>query len=148
MTTPAPMENAVRPFASVPIHPPATSLPAPVPPGVVECKLGGSGGTTTSFSFEGQTGKVTSGDSLKESSRSSTNVRVENPDDPSQFVEFCRADRITLKPKMPDPPRQSSFDPEGGAHGDSVDRTATTYEFQYPTERTCVSREPPKGGNC
>lgn len=144
------MENTVRPFTAIPVHPsPSANLVAPLPPGVVECKLGGSGGTTTTFSFNGQTGQVINGNDYKESSRSSSQVRVENPDDPTQYVTFCRADRITMKPPQTTPARTSSFDPTGGLHADSGDRQSSTYEYQYPTdEKTCVQRDPPKGGKC
>lgn len=146
------MENTIRPFAPVPIHPLAAYMPAPIPEGVVECKLGGSGGTTTSFSFDGQTGEVKNAADFKESSRSSSKVRVENSEDPTQFVEFCRADSVKFKQtqaKPSAPSRTSSFDPAGGLHGNSQDRDSSTYEFQYPKdEKTCVSREPPRGGKC
>src|SRR5262245_25496569 len=102
MTTP--MEVTVRPFAQVPIHPDQTTLPARVPAEVIDCHLGGEGGTTTSFSLGGLKIKVINrNETFKESGRKSTNVRVENPDDSSQFVEFCRADSVSLTSKNDTP---------------------------------------------
>jgi hypothetical protein len=148
-TRAAPMENTIRPFAPVDFIPAISNLPARVPDGIVECKLGGSGGTTTTFTFEGSGFETIKSEQYKESNRASTKVRVENPDDPSQFVEFCRADKITLTSKKQQEtiPRTSSYDTTGGYHGEGG-RTTREYEFQYPSDRTCRSREPPKGGKC
>lgn len=144
MTT---MEDTVRPFASVAFMPGSTTLPYKRPANFIECKLGGSGGTSTSFSMESYgTEYKRAKDEFKESSRKSTLVRVENPDDASQYVEFCRADEITLtsKDKSKQKQRTSSYDLSGGMHGD--DRQHRKYEYQYPNNRDCKSREPPLGG--
>ena len=90
------MENTIRPFAPVAFLPASSRLPSRLPEGIVQCKLGGSGGTTTSFSFEGSGFQFINNESYKESGRTSTNVRVENPEDPGQYVEFCRADKVSL----------------------------------------------------
>jgi hypothetical protein len=166
------MENTVRPFTPVQIHPAASNMSAPLPPGVVECSLGGSGGTTTSFSYNGQTGEVkTEGTNWKETGRTSTAVRIENPEDSSQYVDMCRADKITMQPTdqqqaPPNPPTQSSYklpDYVGAAlakKGISY-RPQSQYEYQYPKQdnestppasdpKTCnpPPRDPPRGGKC
>jgi hypothetical protein len=149
MTTP--LENTVRPFAQLPIHPQRVVLPAPIAHAEIDCKLGGSGGTTTSFTLPTTSGRITtSQENYKESDRKSTLVRVENPDDPTQFVEFCRADKITLTKENkspPTPPRTSSYDLTGAMHG-GEDRTTRNYSYKYPTDKACTPRSPPKGGDC
>lgn len=151
MTTP--LENTLRPFAQLPIHPQQVVLRAGVVQSVIECRLGGAGGQTTSFTL-GTTGLkvVDSQENYKESGRKSTLVRVENPDDSSQFVEVCRADKITLtkENKGPqEPTRTSSYDVTGGMHGgDDKGRSTINQSYQYPEDKACIPRTPPKGGKC
>jgi hypothetical protein len=149
MTRFTPMEGLVRPFESPRITPLAgPNLVAPVPPGIVEAKLGGSGGRTTSFSLDEFGINSVKKDDFKESDRKSTLVRVENEDDPGQFVEFCRADKITLtrKENKTPPPKGSSYDVTGGQNPSASGKQ--NVEYQYPEEKTCKPKTPPKGGDC
>lgn len=151
------MENIIRPFSPVNIYP-ALQAPRETPevPGVVLCQLGGSGGTTTSISFNGEMQTIESEGSFKESGRESTKVQVSNPDDPDQFVEFCRADKINLTPTnkgAKKPPRTSSYDTTGGYHDmtgnmnhNAVGSGNRDYAFQYPKDTTCVSPAKPQKG--
>jgi hypothetical protein len=159
------MEVLVRPFAPIVIRPPATP---PTEAGVtqepIEFSLGGSGGRTMSLKTarDGGVVLVDNANKYKESSRESTKVRVENEDDPDQFVEFCRADKVQFTPvkKGQNPPSTSSYDTSGGYHSFSAsdpqgervarssdDTSTKEYNFKYPTDKkTCKSQnEPPKG---
>lgn len=151
------MENIVRPFSPVDIFP-ALQAPrdTPVTPGVINLELGGSGGTTISMSFDGENKAVNNDNKFKESARQSTKVHVANPDDPDQFVEFCRADKITLSPLNTDRKKAvtSSYDPSGGVHQFSQSNVSPQdnreYSFQYPDEnapsRACVTPAQPDRG--
>lgn len=156
------MEVIIRPFAPVVITPPAIAVRATglvVPP--VAFSFGGSGGRNMSITLDKK--RVVVADDkkqdLKESSRQSTKVKVVNPDDPSQFVEFCRADHITMRPKKEASPAPSathaSTDPaiianQGDvpgvlAHGAAND-APSSFDYKYPSDKTCKSpSEPPKG---
>lgn len=143
-----PMEGLVRPFQTLQIAPLSFNLESPPQPGIVECKLGGSGGTTTTFTLEGFGFFTDNVSDFKESDRKSTKVKVENEDDPDQFVEFCRADKITLSAKKGSdaPAKGSSYDPGGGTNPGS--RKKQNIEYQYPDEKSCKPKNPGKGGNC
>ena len=125
---------------------------APPAANLVHCKLGGSGGITQSVSFSGGSKAIPSrNDDYKESGRSSTNVRVENPDDSSQYVEFCRADSVTMTsrnrtPKAPT--RTSTYDLSGGMNGGGQKNQTSKFQYQYPEDKACTPRDPPKGGKC
>jgi hypothetical protein len=143
------LEDVVRPFALKNLLPSPTQLPQKAPEGFTDAALGGSGGTSVTyttdsagFSFENEE------DKFKESGRKSTLKRVENEDDPEQFIEFCRADKISLTPKQEanKPKRTSTYDTSGGG---GSNKRQLEYEFQYPDEPTCKSpSEPQSGGNC
>lgn len=148
------LEEVVRPFVrSFPS--PAAPLPLnytrPEVDGVIGVTLGGAGGRT--LQWTNSAGVIVKDDDNKfrESGRQSTKVRVENPDDSDQFVEFCRADRITLSPERnaKKPPRTSSYDPSGGYHdfGSGTGKTSDMeYNYKYPDDTTCQPTKPPKRG--
>lgn len=148
------MEGVVRPFETKgPFLQAPSRLPPPEVPGIVNVSLGGSGGTTTSFSLDTKGSYVQESQDYKESSRTSTNVRVEQDGNPDNFVEFCRADKIGLTSKDPKKPpaKASSYDPTGGAGnlgGANGGKDKRNYEFQYPEDKACTPKNPPKGGNC
>lgn len=141
------LENFVRPFAAPNISPPAIP-PQPLAPSIIDviCSLGGDGGQTVSVTYETEhSTMVVESNNYKESGRRSSKVHVENEDDPDQFVDFCRADKLSLtkKNKGSSASKQSSYDPGGSTASGSQ---ATNYSFEYPTEKTCKSKsEPPKG---
>lgn len=149
MTRFVPMEGLVRPFQTTSISPQALPFTAEaLDPAIIECKLGGNGGRTTSFSVNGDDAFVDTSKDFKESNRESTLVKVENEEDPDQFVEFCRADKITLtgKKKSSEAPRATSFDTESGTDPGSKDKQ--NIEYQYPPDKSCKPANPDKGGNC
>lgn len=139
------LENIIRPFSPVQVRPTIYApRPEPVLPGIKQVKLGGSGGKSVSFTFNNSGSVVDDNNKFQESSRKSSKVKIENEDDPDQFVEFCRADSITLRAKNKDsqPPRTSSYDTSGGTHdfGNNLDPSAggsQELNFQYPKEKTC-----------
>ena len=144
MTT---MEDTVRPFERVGFMPASIKLPFPsTPKNVVECKLGGSGGTSTSFQL-GSYGSVSKKDKdeWKESHRESEPKKVENEEDPEQYVEFCQAKEIefTRKDKSGETKRSSSYDLTGSMHDPTADKRK--YDLQYPEDGECTSREPDPG---
>lgn len=147
------LENVVRPFTALGITPPFVVLPAKTDETRVVCSLGGSGGRTVSWTFDGN-GHVIPSDTnrFKESSRTSESARVENPDDSTQFVEFCRATKINLTPQKTaqSAPRVSSYDTSGGYQ--NFTNTPNTkgaddrqYSFRYPKGGCGDSGAPPKG---
>lgn len=148
-------ESVVRPFAAETISPAARTLSDVVAPGVIACSLGGAGGRTVSWSFS-NTGSVVPSktERYRESSRSSVKRKVENPDDPSQFVEFCQATKINLSPdKEVGTPRTSTFDQSGGYHdlgnGDSSSqRAGREYTFNAPESKTCKENDGPPERGC
>jgi hypothetical protein len=151
------VENIVRPFTNydaLPFPLPATFPPSPGDD-VIDVALGGSGGRSVTWTYDGS-GSVILSDTnkYKEAGRKSTLVHVENPDDPDQFVEFCRADQVTLAPqKTKQPPiRTSSYDTSGGYHDLTGGQQPTAkaegnreYSFQYPKTTACKERVPDKG---
>lgn len=148
------LETFVRPFLPGLIHPPVIP-PSAVPEETenVFCSLGGSGGQSGSFSYDKFKVVIKEpANSFKESGRESTKVHVENQDDPDQFVEFCRADKVKLSPEKRggggSVPATSSYDLSGSFHdfGDRSSGTTQSYKFQYPKDTTCKSpAEPEKG---
>ena len=148
------LESLVRPFQTPQVTPVRFlnfNVQNPLPPGIVECKLGGSGGRTTSFTLNGVGFVVKDNDEkYKEVDRKSTLVKVENEDDPEQFVEICRADRLNFKSKKDEDSkyRQTGYT-AGQQQGQGNDDKARQFDMQYPDERTCQPKtKPPKGGNC
>lgn len=147
------MEVIVRPFAPVIITPPAR---APRATGVaadpIAFSLGGKGGRTLSITLDKNKVVVEpdKNKDLKESGRESTKVRVENEDDPDQFVEFCRANKIKMSPKKLGSPESSashasSEEQSTQQQGQQKD-TPQEFTYKYPSDKTCKSpSEPPKG---
>lgn len=141
------LESWVRPFIGPAISPPALPpQPLAVAPTDVLISLGGDGGLSLSLTYDTTQSVIIKQDkNFKESGRRSSNVHVENPDDPEQFVDFCRADKLSLTPKSKgsSSSKQSTYDPGGGAQSTT---DAQTYSFDYPTSTTCKSpSEPPRG---
>lgn len=145
------LEQLVRPFSAVDLLP--SRLPTPPRGGEdtqVDCSFGGSGTRTVSWSFDGAgiVQKETKED-FKEVGRESKQARVENPDDPDQFVEFCQATKVNLHrdKKSVAPPRLTSYDPTGGYHGNSSSPvTDRDYGFNYDkSNTTCKPAKPPAG---
>lgn len=137
-----PMEGLVRPFQQFPVFPAPTNLPPREVLGIVQVRLGGSGGTTTSFTLDGG-GFITkeNDQKFKEVDRKSTLVRVENEDDPDQFVELCRPDNITFKQddegKQKNPTKQSTWN--AGFNPDHVLKSweSRFYQYDHPKDKTC-----------
>lgn len=155
------MEVIVRPFAPVVVTPPA--LAARATGGTddpIAFSLGGKGGRTLSITLDKNKIVVKPEDKndLKESGRQSTKVRVENENDPEQFVEFCRADKISMRPKKDQPNGQPN---EQASYAKSVNDTQAAFAasqiapnkpevhsfgYKYPSDKTCKSPSaPPKG---
>lgn len=140
------LENIVRPFTAELISPVGLRYGPAGPPVVVEVMLGGMGGRTTSYTFEGNGFKTLASDDnkFKEVGRKSTKVRVENEDDPDSFVEFCRADRVDFKTqKAPTVPKKTtSFSDPTRPKKDNSE-----YTYQHPKDKACISQpsQPKKG---
>ena len=62
----------------------------------VSVSLGREGGKTFDYSYSFSSSVHSATDSYKEVSRKSETKRVENPDDPDQFVEIKRATELKL----------------------------------------------------
>lgn len=148
------MESVIRPFGLETISPLAA---APrrnfVDPTVIVGSFGGAGGRTVSWTIEGSGEIVPSEtDNFRESSRTSVNRRVENPDDPDQFVEFCQATKIGLSPQNQggtSAKRTSTYDLSGGYHdltGGAGRSGGRNYTYSAPTSRNCGSSGPPDKG--
>lgn len=145
------MEVIVRPFAPVVITPPAIVVRATglaVPP--IAFSFGGTGGRNLSITLDKKRIVVEKdkNTNLKESGRQSTKVRVENQDDPTQFVEFCRADKITMSPKdQSSPGSTASHASSGSAPEQGQTKNSTSdFSYKYPSDKTCKSpSQPPTG---
>lgn len=108
------IETIVRPFVAVPVGP--SVRPFPVPSSTAdeaEASFGGSGGRTVSWTWDANEKVIPSSEErFNETGRESNKVKVENPDDSEQFVEFCQAKHMTLtrdKGNVPNTPRPRSF---------------------------------------
>lgn len=137
------VENIVRPFQGSSPYPQFRVFPAPnhSDPRIVDCALGGAGGRTVSWTIDGE-GRVIQGDvnKFRETSRTSEEATVHNPDDPDQFVTFCRARKINLTPDKTSTgaPKTSTYDTSGGYHDLSGGGSGKTnkdreYNFKYPS---------------
>lgn len=159
--TSIPMEVIVRPFAPVVITPPVRAPRAlGIPADPIVFSLGGKGGRSMNITLDKHKIVVEpKKNDLKESGRQSTKVRVENETDPSQFVEFCRADKIKMSPVKKGGPEDSSShastDPaiianQGNvpgvlAHGPAND-APSSFSYKYPSDKTCKSPSTPDKG--
>jgi hypothetical protein len=88
------LEYVVRPFQKQQVALPATiEDEAADAPNVVVALASKGNAVTFAYSFASSAGV---GNKFTEVERTSRRVRVENPDDPSQFVEVQRAKKITV----------------------------------------------------
>jgi hypothetical protein len=111
------LELTIRPFQSPEVTPPRV-----VPEGTkrddpVNVSMGKEGGKTFDFSYSFSGQSKSSSDNYKEVSRRTETRRIENPDDPDQFVEIRRATEIKLV---------NEGDP----------KLKRRYRFNYPDSRT------------
>lgn len=148
------MESVIRPFGVESLAP----LPTPgrrnfIDPAIVLASFGGAGGRTASWTISGDGSVVPpQTDNFRESSRTSVSRRVENPDDPSQFVEFCQAKRVSLSPENGSgrgPSRSTSYDLSGGYHdltGGAGRAGGRVYNYSAPTSRNCNDKTSPDTG--
>lgn len=139
------METIVRPFAPVAVFPAASVFRLSRGADSNEQVLGGGGGREVSFTFnnESKAAKWPDTEKFKESGRESTKVKVENPDDSEQFVEFCQAKSVSLKKERDGaPPRKTSYGTSGNQGVNNRD-----YGFNYDKEnKQCKPQKgPPKG---
>ncbi|HEY7245178.1 MAG TPA: hypothetical protein VH678_15005 [Xanthobacteraceae bacterium] len=88
------LELLIRPFQLTDITPPTAVIGGTVLADPVVITIETEGGKTFdwSYSFSGETG--TAANTFKEVKRKNEKKRIENPDDPSQFVEVQRAKEI------------------------------------------------------
>jgi hypothetical protein len=144
------IENIVRPFQQNNYLPARQNLVPGAAGDVLHISLGGAGGRTTSFTQDGSGEVIATREvpnKFHETSRISTTVRVENPDDADQFVDFKRADQVELKAepvKIPDHPTKKSTYVVGQVDAQNLrqliderqaeERAAETrtYNFKYP----------------
>lgn len=127
------LEQLVRPFGAVNLTPSLRPFGPRGEDTEIVCSFGGSGTRTVSWSFDSKGGVVNSDkqEKFKETGRESQKAKVENPDDPDQFVEFCQAKTVALhRDKIGvSPSRTSSY---GTSSGSSV--TDRDYSFKYDKE--------------
>ena len=90
------LERTIRPFQLPAVTPPALVLDDTKQSDPVAVSLGREGGKTFDYSYSFSSSVHSASDSYKEVSRKSESKRVENPDDPDQFVEIKRATEIKL----------------------------------------------------
>ena len=90
------LERTIRPFQLLTVTPPALVLDDTKQSDPVAVSLGREGGKTFDYSYSFSSSVHSATDSYKEVSRKSETKRVENPDDPDQFVEIKRATEIKL----------------------------------------------------
>lgn len=90
------LERTIRPFQLPAVTPPALVLDDTKQSDPVAVSLGREGGKTFDFSYSFSGSVHSATDSYKEVSRRSETRRVENPNDPDQFVEIRRATEIRL----------------------------------------------------
>lgn len=148
------LEQLVRPFGAVNLIPSLRPFGPRGEATEIVCSFGGSGTRTVSWSFDGggAVAQFEKEEKFKETGRESQQVKVENPDDPDQFVEFCQAKTVALhrdKKGGVKPPRISSYDTSGGYHGNDTGSSVTdrNYGFKYDKEnKTCKPKKSePKG---
>ena len=103
------MELIVRPFQTRNVTPPTIVPGTASAPEPVSVTLGGSGSKTFRFSYSesAELGQAAQ-DSYKEIRRTSKTIKITNPDDEDQFVEFKRAEKVTLA-NTTDPSRKRSY---------------------------------------
>lgn len=95
------LEFLIRPFQSKDVTPPKRIIGAEKTVDPVAVSIGASGGTAFVFSaFSVIEFKTEDSFTYKEIDRKTHIKRIENPDDPSQFVEVERIDQISLRHKL------------------------------------------------
>ena len=90
------LERTVRPFQLPAVTPPALVLDETKQSDPVAVSLGQDGGKTFDYSYSFSSSVRSATDNYKEVSRKSETRRIENPEDPEQFVEIRRATEIKL----------------------------------------------------
>jgi hypothetical protein len=90
------LERTIRPFQLPAVTPPALVLDDTKQSDPVAVSLGREGGKTFDYSYSFSSSVHSASDNYKEVSRKSETRRIENPDDPDQFVDIKRATEINL----------------------------------------------------
>jgi hypothetical protein len=95
------LELIVRPFQSKDVTPPKRIIEAEKQVDPVDVSIGSEGGTALLFrAFSVIEFKTEDSYTYREIDRKTHTKRVENPDDPSQYVEVERIDQISLRHKL------------------------------------------------
>ena len=95
------LELLIRPFQSKDVTPPKRIIAAEKTVEPVNVSIGSPGGTAFEFRFFSVLNfKTEDSFTYKEIDRETHITRIENPDDPSQFVEVERIDQISLRHKL------------------------------------------------
>jgi hypothetical protein len=95
------LELLVRPFETKDVTPPKRIIGAEKTVDPVDVSIGASGGTAFVFrAFSVIEFKTEDSFTYKEIERKTHTKRIENPDDPTQFVEVERIDQISLRHKL------------------------------------------------
>jgi hypothetical protein len=95
------LELLVRPFQTKDVTPPRRIIGAEKPVDPVNVTIGSAGGTAFVFrAFAVIEFKTEDSFTYREIDRKTHVTRIENPDDPSQFVEVERIDQIALRHKL------------------------------------------------
>lgn len=89
------LEHVVRPFQTERVSLPAGGPRRQVDAEGVVCHFVGDGNAKT-FSFSFSTSVSGGGTKFKEVERTTKRVRIENPEDPNQFVEVDRVKKIVV----------------------------------------------------
>lgn len=90
------LELTIRPFQSQDVTPPKVVPESTRRDDPVSVSLGREGGKTFDFSYSFSGQSRSSSDNYREVARRSETRRIENPNDPDQFVEIRRATEIRL----------------------------------------------------
>lgn len=147
------IETLVRPFVPFPLYPSTTRYRVNLGVSDTEQVLGGGGGREIqmSLSAEGKAATWPDTEKFKETGRESKQVRVENPNDSDQFVEFCQATSVKMHREPGDTsgtPRTSSYtthDASFTTHPGEVKNR--NYGFNYDKEnKTCKPQKKPATG--
>jgi hypothetical protein len=88
------LERTIRPFQLPSVAPPSLVLDDTKQSDPVEVSIGREGGKIYDFSYSFSSTIHSGNDNYKETKRKTELKRVENPDDPEQFVEIRRATEL------------------------------------------------------
>ena len=95
------LELLIRPFQSRDVTPPKRIIGAEKTVDPVNVSIGSPGGTAFVFrAFKVEEFKTEDSFTYREIERKTHTKRIENPDDPSQFVEVERIDQVSLRHKL------------------------------------------------